>query len=154
MNIKSLPSQYILKRWTRAARSGTVQDNHGRNIVENPRLTEMHRYKDMTRKFLNLALRAASHPGSTLLVNNTLDILIKQVEEEINASTDTTILVTTPTNVSPPPNDLMSAARIKKEVETKTSKRKNRLEKMHKSGKKGSKKKETATKVCDNTTYI
>jgi hypothetical protein len=60
-----------------------------------------------------------------LLVNNTLDTLSKQVEEEINANTDTTVPVTTPTNVSPPPNDLMSAARLKKkEVETKTSKRK------------------------------
>ena len=72
MNIKSLPSQYVLKRWTRAARCGTVQDNHGRNIIENPRLNEMARYKDMTRKFLNLALRAGSHRGSILLVNNTL----------------------------------------------------------------------------------
>jgi zinc finger SWIM domain-containing protein 3 len=125
MNIKSLPSKYVLKRWTRAARSGTVQDNHGRNVIENPRLDEMLCYKDMTRKFLNMALRAASHPGCTLLVNNTLDTLSKQVEEEINANTDTTVPVTTPTNVSPPPNDLMSAARLKKkEVETKTSKRK------------------------------
>jgi hypothetical protein len=49
------------------------------------RLNEMLRSKDMTRKFLNLALRAASHPGSILLVNNRLDILSKQVEEEINA---------------------------------------------------------------------
>jgi hypothetical protein len=119
----------------------------------------MARYKDMTRKFLNLALRAASHQGSTLLVNNTLDILNKQVEEEINASTDKTVSITTPTNVSPP-NDLVSAARLKKkEVETKTSKRKkNWLDKLHKSGKKGSKKggnkKKTAAKVCDNTTYI
>jgi hypothetical protein len=72
MNIKSLPSQYVLKRWTRAARSGTVQDNHGRDIIENPRLNEMARYKDMTHKFLNLALRAGSHRGSILLVNNTL----------------------------------------------------------------------------------
>jgi hypothetical protein len=54
----------------------------------------------------------------------------------------------------------MSAARLKKkEVETKTLKRKNSwIDKMHKSRKKGSKKggkkKETPTKVCDNTTYI
>jgi hypothetical protein len=83
MNIKSLPSKYVLKRWTCAARSGTVQDNHGRNVIENPKLNEMLCYKDMTRRFLNLALRAASHPGCTLLINNTLDTLSKQVEEEI-----------------------------------------------------------------------
>jgi len=122
MNIKSLSSQYILKRWTRGARSETVQDNHGRNIIENPRLNEMLRYKDMTRKFLNLALRAASHPEFTLLVNNTLDSLSKQVEEEVNACTTRTVPVTTPTNVTPP-NDLVSTACLKKDVQTKSSKR-------------------------------
>nr|XP_025877975.1 protein FAR1-RELATED SEQUENCE 5-like [Oryza sativa Japonica Group] len=139
MNIKSLPSQYVLKRWTRGARSGTVQDNHGRSIIENPRLNEMLRYKDMTRKFLNLALRAASHPGSTLLVNNALDILTKQVEEEINGFTDTIALG--PTDITPP-SDLVSTARLKKkEVETKTSKRKkNWLDKLHKSTNNGSNK--------------
>jgi zinc finger SWIM domain-containing protein 3 len=38
MNIKSIPEQYILKRWTQEARSGTVQDNQGRNIIEDPKL--------------------------------------------------------------------------------------------------------------------
>ena len=80
MNIKTLPTQYVLKRWTREARNGTVQDNQGRNIIENPKLDDMLRYKDMTRKFLHLAHRAASHPKCTLLVNNTLDMLSKQIE--------------------------------------------------------------------------
>ena len=156
MNIKSLPSQYVLKRWTRGARSGTVQDNHGRNIIENPRLNEMLRYKDMTRKFLNLALRAASHPGSTLLVNNALDILTKQVEEEINGFTDTIALG--PTDITPP-SDLVSTARLKKkEVETKTSKRKkNWLDKLHKSTKngsnKGGKRKKKGSNVCEHVQY-
>ena len=159
MNIKSLPSQYILKRCTRGARSGTVQDNHGRNIIENPRLNEMLRYKDMNRKFLNLALRAACRPESTLLVNNALGSLSKEVEEQINACSDTAVPVTAPTTVSPP-NDLVSTACLKKrEVETKSSKRqKSWLDKMHKSKKKGSKKggkkKENGSKVCDNRKYI
>ena len=29
MNIKSLPTQYVLKRWTREARSGTIHDSKG-----------------------------------------------------------------------------------------------------------------------------
>ena len=123
MNIKSLPGQYILKRWTREARSGTVHDNQGRNIVENPRLNDMLRYKDLTRKFLNLALRVASHPRCTLLVNNTLDSLSKQVDEELNACTGTMDPVTVPTNVTPP-SEVITARLKKKEVQTKTSKRK------------------------------
>ena len=38
MNIKLLPEKYILKRWTRDARSEIVQDMHGKDIVENPKL--------------------------------------------------------------------------------------------------------------------
>ncbi|PAN28737.2 hypothetical protein PAHAL_5G172900 [Panicum hallii] len=142
MNIKSLPAQYVLKRWTREARCGIVQDNKGRNIIENTKLDDMLRYKDMTRKFLNLALRAASNPGCTLLVNNTLGVLSKQVEEEINGCTDNVEPVTLPINVAPP-SDLVSTARLKKkEVQTKTSKRqKTWLDKKRKFTKKGSKKK-------------
>jgi len=38
MNIKILPTHYILKRWTRQARHGSIQDRQGRNVVENPKL--------------------------------------------------------------------------------------------------------------------
>ena len=62
----------------------------------------MLRYKNMTRKFLNLAHRAASHPRCTLLVNNTLDMLSKQVEEEINGFSSAVDPVIIPTNVAPP----------------------------------------------------
>jgi hypothetical protein len=47
MNIKTMPPQYILKRWTREARYGDVQDNHGRNIVENSKLDAMHHKKQL-----------------------------------------------------------------------------------------------------------
>ena len=151
MNIKSLPAQYVLKRWTREARCGIVQDNEGRNIIENTKLDDMLRYKDMTRRFLNLALRAASNPGCTLLVNNTLGVLSKQVEEEINGCTDNVEPVTVPINVAPP-SDLVSTARLKKkEVQTKTSKRqKTWLDKKRKFTKKGSKKKGQGSMVCSS----
>jgi hypothetical protein len=45
MNIKSLPPQYVLKRWTREARDGHIQDNQGRNIIENPMMGLMLRYR-------------------------------------------------------------------------------------------------------------
>jgi hypothetical protein len=101
MNIKSLPTQYILKRWTREARSGTVQNNQGQNIIENPRLDDMIRCEYMARKFLDLAHRSASYPRCTLLVNNTLDIISKQVEEEINGCSNTVDPITSPSNVWP-----------------------------------------------------
>ncbi|XP_062227480.1 protein FAR1-RELATED SEQUENCE 5-like [Phragmites australis] len=137
INIKSLPTQYILKRWTREARSGTIQDNQGRNIIENPRLDVMLRYKFLSHKFLNLAHRAASYPECSLLVNNTLDMLSKQVEEQINACTSTADPCTV-TDVMPL-NDLLSNARLKKkEVRIRVSKRKRTwLDKKRKTRKKG-----------------
>ena len=150
MNIKSISEQYILKRWTREARSRIVQDNQGQTIIEGPKLDNMLRYKNMARKFLNLAYRAANRPKCTLLVNNTLDMLSKQVEEEMNGVTSPMDPIIAPTNVTLP-NELLSTASLKKkEVETKTSKRKRTwLDKKRKFTKKGGNKKEKSSKVCD-----
>ncbi|KAJ1278722.1 hypothetical protein BS78_04G100300 [Paspalum vaginatum] len=38
MNIKMLPTHYVIKRWTREARNGSIQDRQGREVVENPKL--------------------------------------------------------------------------------------------------------------------
>jgi zinc finger SWIM domain-containing protein 3 len=152
MNIKSLPTQYVLKRWTREARCGIIQDNQGRNIIENTKLDDMLRYKDMTRRFQNLANRAASDQGCTLLVNKTLSVLSKQVEEHINGSTDNLEPSTVPMNVAPPPSDSVNTARLKKkDVQTKSSKRKKSfLDKKRKFRKKDSKKKENGSMVCNS----
>jgi zinc finger SWIM domain-containing protein 3 len=87
MNIKSLPPQYVLKRWTWEARTGTIQDNQGRNIIENQIMDATLRYRYMSHKFLNLAYRAAQFPECTMLVDNTLDILGKEIEDKISACT-------------------------------------------------------------------
>jgi hypothetical protein len=51
MNIKLLPKHYILKRWTREARSGSVQDSYGRTVVENPKLEALHCYNFLSQIF-------------------------------------------------------------------------------------------------------
>jgi hypothetical protein len=71
-------------------------------------------------------------------VDTTLDILAKQIEEKLNACTSTARYpCTVPTEASPQ-DDLLTNARLKKkEVETKTSKRKRTwLDKKHKIRKK------------------
>jgi hypothetical protein len=47
MNMKVLPEHYILKRWTREARCGVVQDIHGNNVIKTPKLMQ----HDATRIF-------------------------------------------------------------------------------------------------------
>jgi len=60
-----------------------------------------------------------------MLVDNTLDILGQQFEDKINAYTSThEYLPTVSTDVSPPNEILSSACLKKKEVQTKSSKRK------------------------------
>ena len=83
------------------------------------------RCRYMSHKFLNLAQRAANFPECTMLVDNTLDILGKQIEEKINACASTSSYpCIIPRNTSLL-NDSLSTAHLKKiEVETKSSKRK------------------------------
>jgi hypothetical protein len=83
MNIKLLPERYILKWWTRGARSEIIQDMHGRNIVENPKFDATLRYKNLCRIFFPLASRAADFEDCCLLVEEALHSVSKQVEEKI-----------------------------------------------------------------------
>jgi hypothetical protein len=130
MNIKSLPPQYVLKRWTREARSGVVQDNQGRKIIKNPKMYALLRFRFLSHKFLNLAHRAANFPECDILVDNTLDILDKQIEslileDKVNASP--TIFEdssTAPSSANPPIESLINARLKKKNVQVRSSKRK------------------------------
>jgi len=114
MNIKLLPNHYILKRWTREARYGTIQDNKGRSIIENPKLDAMLRYRSMSHKFLNLAYQAASSIECCLLVDNALDCLSNQLKDKLSVSTS---ILSDSYNVQPnipQDEDMLSAARLKK----------------------------------------
>ena len=87
MNIKILPTHYVLKRWTREARNRCIQGSQGRNVVENPKLESQLRCKNLFHKFLNLAYKAADYPDCCLLLEDGLDCLSTQLEDKLNAST-------------------------------------------------------------------
>jgi hypothetical protein len=140
MNIKSLPTQYILKRWTRQARSGTVQDKNGRIVIENPKFDAMRRYRYFSQKLLNLAHRAAYYPECTSLMDNTIDLLGQQIEDKINICSGPSNAEKNATQVDiVVPNDTLSNAQLKKkEVRIRSSKRqKFGWEGKHKGRKKG-----------------
>jgi hypothetical protein len=84
MNIKSLPAQYILKRWMRQAQSGTIHDKNERIVIENPKLEAMLCYRYFSHKLLNLAHRAAYYPECTPLMDNTIELLGQQIEDKIS----------------------------------------------------------------------
>jgi zinc finger SWIM domain-containing protein 3 len=114
MNIKLLPDHYILKRWTREARYGTIHDNKGRSIIENPKLDAMLRYRYLSHKFLILAYQAASSLECCSVIDSTLDSLGKQLEDKISASRSILSESCTAQPNVQQGDDLLSAARLKK----------------------------------------
>jgi zinc finger SWIM domain-containing protein 3 len=86
MNIKMLPAHYILKRWTRKARTGSIRDRQGRNVIENPKLEAQLRLKFLYHKFHNLAYKAVNSLECCLLLDNAFDCLCTQVEDKLNIS--------------------------------------------------------------------
>lgn len=88
MNIKTLPSHYILKIWTREACNGRIQDKEGRNVIANPKLEPPLWTRNLFHKFLNLAYKAADYPGCCLLLEDGLDCLSTQLEDKLNLSTN------------------------------------------------------------------
>jgi hypothetical protein len=82
MNIKSLPEFYILKRWSREARSGNIQDCYGNNVLEDPRSEHRYRFKFLIHKFLGIAALAAETEESSTLVDSALESLRKQVNDK------------------------------------------------------------------------
>jgi zinc finger SWIM domain-containing protein 3 len=129
MNIKTLPTHYVLKRWTREARKGSILDKQGRNVVENPKLDAMLRYKELSHKFHTMAYKIAYSRECCLLLENALDCVGAQLEEKQNACNSA---MNEPSkyqeNIDPnvqQKEDLLRAARLKKkEVQSKNLKRK------------------------------
>ena len=158
MNVKILPTHYVLKRWTREARNGSIQDRQGRKVLENPRHEAQLNYKCLSYKFLNLAYKAASSPECCLLLHNALDCLGTQLEEKLNVSSSVMNEKSCNDQENVEPNvqqrdDLLSAAQLKKKnIQSKNSRRKRTwIDKLHKVRRKSTKSsvatKKTA-KVC------
>ncbi|KAJ1268477.1 hypothetical protein BS78_07G138500 [Paspalum vaginatum] len=127
MNVKILPTHCILKRWTREASNGSIQDRQGRDVIENPKRKAQLRYKFLSNKFHNVAQKAADYPECCVTLDNALDCLSAQLEDKLNLST---CAMNEPCNEQEniDPNvqqrDCLSAAQLKKkEVLSKGSRR-------------------------------
>lgn len=80
--VKQIPDQYVLKRWTKNARlENVVQDMHGHEIEENPRLKQDSRYRFLCYKLTQIAARASKSDKAYELAVMKADELIKMVED-------------------------------------------------------------------------
>jgi hypothetical protein len=133
INIKQIPEHYALKRWTREARCGVVQDILGRHVIENPKLDVSRRYKFLSRRFNSLASQTANSEESEFL-DNALHAIEKQMEEKWKG-------LPANTSTSQMPESLSAATRLKKKERKKGGSKRTKTwaEKLHKRNKKTSK---------------
>ena len=162
-NIKTLPKHYVLQRWTREARNGSIQDRQGKNVVENPKLEAQLRYKNLSHKFHTLAYKVANSLECCLMLENALDCLSPQLDDKLSATTNA---MNKPCdeqeNVDPNvqlTSEFLSAAKLKKkEVTSKNLRRKKTwLDKLLKGKRKPTKvaaSKNKGAKVCCNLYMI
>ncbi|XP_026398279.1 protein FAR1-RELATED SEQUENCE 5-like [Papaver somniferum] len=60
-NIQNLPSQHVLKRWTRDAKSGTVVFDQGEEISSDRRDTVIIRYSKLCQDAINIAVKGSTY---------------------------------------------------------------------------------------------
>ncbi|KAK8921611.1 Protein FAR1-RELATED SEQUENCE 5 [Platanthera zijinensis] len=79
-NIKELSQQYILKRWRKDAKTGSLRDNPGLLLDEDPKLSIAKRYNSLCRVLYRIAEQAAENMDAFTLIVGQSDQLIEHVE--------------------------------------------------------------------------
>ncbi|XP_028071489.1 uncharacterized protein LOC114273865 [Camellia sinensis] len=88
LKFKEIPSQYILKRWTKKARSENVKDRCGYDIQVNVRLHQTSRYRSLMAIFRSVACRASESEETYNLTVEKADELIADIETMLSAKFD------------------------------------------------------------------
>ncbi|XP_039120441.1 protein FAR1-RELATED SEQUENCE 5-like [Dioscorea cayenensis subsp. rotundata] len=85
INIKELPPQYFLKRWTKDARGGALRDPDRLAIEADSSLFKGNRYKSLCRMFNKVAARAAETVETDTFIQFQSDQLMDQVNQILQA---------------------------------------------------------------------
>jgi hypothetical protein len=78
-DVKLVPEKYILKRWTKDARSGIIYDIHANEVVENPKLSIAQRYRQLCSIMIKFAADVSSSESLSQLAIEGLQDLYKKV---------------------------------------------------------------------------
>ena len=68
MNVRSVPEQYILKRWTKLARSKSLSNVGVSNVVEDVDLSAVQRYNEICPHLIRIAAEACRNPETFTLL--------------------------------------------------------------------------------------
>ncbi|KAL5567819.1 hypothetical protein UlMin_024394 [Ulmus minor] len=92
-NIKLVPPRYILKRWTKDARLGTVRETEF-SMYDNPKMVVASRYKDLCHRILVLSARASESEEAFLFASRQLDEVMEGVEKILRFNSEEARAVT------------------------------------------------------------
>ncbi|KAL7258428.1 hypothetical protein ACSBR1_004536 [Camellia fascicularis] len=85
LKFKEIPSQYILKRWTKKARAENVKDRCGHDIKVDVRLHQTSRFRSLMAIFRAVACRASESEETYNLTVEKADDLIANIESMLSA---------------------------------------------------------------------
>ncbi|KAL7263770.1 hypothetical protein ACSBR1_001846 [Camellia fascicularis] len=85
LKFKEIPSQYILKRWTKKARVENVKDRCGHDIKVDVRLHQTSRFRSVMAIFKAIACRASESEETYNLTVEKADGLIANIESMLSA---------------------------------------------------------------------
>ena len=89
-NIEKLPDQYILKRWSKTAKSGHVIDDGGIQIVDD--ISYLLRQSQLIQLSLNVVDKALSSEATTKVYTDALNMASEQINQLVDSGTSTRIL--------------------------------------------------------------
>ncbi|KAG6392657.1 hypothetical protein SASPL_146881 [Salvia splendens] len=107
LDVKLLPENYILKRWTRKARTGVVHDYIGNEVEEDPKLQITERYRRLRLMLIRLANEASIHQSTFSLGHDSIsDLQKKMLEHKMPLPTSSSALSTSHACPERTPNHL------------------------------------------------
>ncbi|XP_020202364.2 protein FAR-RED IMPAIRED RESPONSE 1-like [Cajanus cajan] len=90
MDVKSVPEQYILKRWTKLARSVSLPNVSVRHVVEDAQLTSTQRRRDICPRLMRIVDEACRSQETYTLLSKVTDLLDKEMLEFQNKQVSNT----------------------------------------------------------------
>ena len=87
-DVKAIPEKYILRRWTREARSGVVQDVRGKKVEEYPKLSRTRRYRQVVSNFIKGAAEESPCEEDLKIVEDCVDAMRKKIMERRSKAKD------------------------------------------------------------------
>ncbi|XP_058752672.1 protein FAR1-RELATED SEQUENCE 5-like [Vicia villosa] len=80
-DVKAIPVRYILRRWTREARCGIVQDFRGKEVEGDPMLSRTRKLRQIISKFIRVATDASSYEEYLTIVGESVEVVRKKIME-------------------------------------------------------------------------